>query len=72
MPHWYIGIIVPIAVGGIIPGLLSFLLPYGVGIWIGFCKDLFGCQYAMKEANHDELEKAVDKEGNKIMIGDTV
>jgi hypothetical protein len=26
----------------------------------------------MKEANHDELEKAEDKEGNKIMIGDTV
>ena len=26
----------------------------------------------MKEANHDELEKAEDKCGNNIMIGDTV
>ena len=71
-PHWYIGIIMPAIIGGIIPAAVTFILPYSVATCIGFSKTIWGCQYGNKEANHEELEAAVDKEGNKIQIGDLV
>merc|ERR1712195_415900 len=69
-PHWYIGFIVPTIFGGIIPGAIVILIPYGVGICLAWKKEMWGCQYEMQEANNEEYEKAEDKEGNKVRIGD--
>ena len=58
--------LLPGFLGGIIPAVIYIALPYGIGTCIGFCCCIWGCQYGMKEATADELEKAEDKEGNKI------
>ena len=72
MPHWYIGFIVPTIVGGIIPGLLVVLVPYGVVLCVSCKKELWGCQHGNQEATADEYAKAEDCEGEAIKIGDRV
>jgi hypothetical protein len=42
-PHWYIGLIIPTVMGGIIPGLLTAIIPYGSITCCAFKKELFGC-----------------------------
>jgi len=44
-PHWYIGFIVPTIVGGIIPGILTVAVPYGIVVCLSCKKELWGCQY---------------------------
>jgi len=42
-PHWYIGIIIPFALGGIIPGITVSFFPWFFAIVCSARLGVFGC-----------------------------
>ena len=60
---WWPGLFVP-WVGGIGPGLLTIVLPFGIGIFVGYKKEYWGCQYGNREATPEEYAEQQLKKGD--------
>ena len=69
-PHWYIGIIIPFALGGIIPGIAVSFFPWFFAIVCSARLGVFGCSEGQKENTDDPTGQ--DASGNVIHTGDIV
>ena len=65
-PHWYIGILVPFFLGGLIPGLVV-LVPYVINFVFAIITKKWGCMKSKEERaryrlENDENESTTDNE----------
>jgi hypothetical protein len=69
-PHWYVGILVPFLIGGLIPGFLT-LIPWVYAICCTQGTDIWGCS-AAATINREPEVVGMDQAGNEIRPGDVV
>merc|ERR1712166_1033698 len=68
-PHWYVGIIIPFAIGGIIPGIVT-LMPWVFAICCTIKFDIWG--WNPQAHTSDKENDGQDQAGNPINVGDVV